>query len=200
MQALADINAAKHIFAVGGDPTEPLGPYTSALEMIQSGIFADFGVQDVSIAGYPEGHPTISNDVLWRALNAKISELKDQELGAVILMQFSFDIDPVVTWLNQLAHENISLPVRIGVPGPAGVKRLLGYARRFGVSSSAGIVKKYGFSLTNLMGSTGPDKFLRDLASEAVNTAFHGDVGVHFYTFGGMTKTADWARSFANDN
>jgi hypothetical protein len=35
------------------------------------------------------------------------------------------------------------------LPGPAGVRRLLRYAARFGVSTSAGIARKYGLSLTS---------------------------------------------------
>src|SRR5699024_1717398 len=152
LQALADVDAAKHVFAVGGDPAEPMGPYGSSLEMLESGIFPDFGVEDVSIAGYPEGHPDISDEVLWRELKGKVNLLTEQNLSTVILTQFGFDTDPVATWLNDFATASISAPVRIGVPGPAGIKRLLGYAKRFGVGTSAGIVKKYGFSLTNLMG------------------------------------------------
>lgn len=198
LQALAEVDAVKHVFAVGGDPDEPMGPYGSSLEMLESGIFADFGVEEVSIAGYPEGHPDIADDVLARELKGKFELLAQQELGAVILTQFGFDTDPVAAWLNELASLNISAPVRIGVPGPAGIKRLLGYARRFGVSSSAGIVKKYGFSLTNLMGSAGPDTFLQNLAQEVAASQYQGDVGVHFYTFGGMAKTAEWIQDFIN--
>lgn len=198
LQALAEVDAIKHVFAVGGDPDEPMGPYGSSLEMLESGIFADFGVEEVSIAGYPEGHPDIADDVLARELKGKFELLAQQELGAVILTQFGFDTDPVAAWLNELASLNISAPVRIGVPGPAGIKRLLGYARRFGVSSSAGIVKKYGFSLTNLMGSAGPDTFLQNLAQEVAASQYQGDVGVHFYTFGGMAKTAEWIQDFIN--
>lgn len=200
LQALADVDAAKHVFAVGGDPEEPMGPYGSSLEMLESGVFADFGVKEVSIAGYPEGHPDIADDVLARELKGKLELLAQQDLGAVILTQFGFDTDPVADWLNELASLNISAPVRIGVPGPAGIKRLMGYARRFGVASSAGIVKKYGFSLTNLMGSAGPDKFLQNLAHEAAVSQYQGDVGVHFYTFGGMAKTAQWIQDFINKN
>lgn len=199
LQALADVDAVKHVFAVGGDPAEPMGPYGSSLEMLQSGIFAQYGVEDVSIAGYPEGHPDISDEVLARELKGKVELLAEQNLSAVVLTQFGFDTDPVAQWLNELAAQNISTPIRIGVPGPAGIKRLLGYAKRFGVASSAGIVKKYGFSLTNLMGSAGPDKFLRNLAEEVAVSNYQGNVGVHFYTFGGMARTAEWAQDFTNN-
>ncbi len=57
--------------------------------------------------------------------------------------------------------------IRVGTPGPAGIKRLLGFARRFGIGANAMIVKKYGFSLTNLMGTAGPDRFVNDLVRAA---------------------------------
>jgi methylenetetrahydrofolate reductase (NADPH) len=95
-------------------------------------------------------------------------------------------------------RRGVDTPVRIGVPGPAGVRRLLGYARRFGVGTSAGIVQKYGFSLTNLLGTAGPDRFLRDLAA-GLDPAVHGQVLLHFYTFGGLRATAEWVREFGTD-
>ncbi|MEF9906894.1 hypothetical protein [Streptomyces sp. P9-A2] len=56
------------------------------------------------------------------------------------------------------------MPVRVGVPGPAGVRRLLRYAARFGIGTSVGIAKKYGLSLTNLVSTAGPDRFIHALA------------------------------------
>lgn len=199
LQALADVGATKHIFAVGGDPAEPTGPYGSSLEMIESGVFPEFGVENVSIAGYPEGHPVSSDEDFISQTRAKLASLAEQNLSSVIITQFGFDIDPVATWLNKLAEEDISVPVRIGVPGPAGIRRLLKFAKRFGVGASAGIALKYGFSLTNLVGSAGPDKFLKELGEQTQVTNFTGDVGVHFYTFGGMARTAEWAQDFTEN-
>lgn len=198
LQALADVDASKYVFAVGGDPAEPMGPYASSLQMIQSGVFPDFGVEEISIAGYPEGHPDISDEVLARELSGKLDELSQQNLSARILTQFGFDTDPIATWLDDMATQDISVPVGIGVPGPAGVKRLLTYARRFGAATSASIVRKYGFSLTNLVGSAGPDKFIGSLAEVVAASDYQGDVGLHFYTFGGMTKTAEWLQDYKN--
>src|SRR5690625_6556690 len=106
-----------------------MGPYGSSLEMLKSGIFAQYGVEDVSIAGYPEGHPDISDEILARELKGKVEVLEEQDLSGVILTQFGFDIDPVAKWLIELAEQNISIPIRIGVPGPAGLKRLLVYVQ-----------------------------------------------------------------------
>ncbi|MBD8043281.1 methylenetetrahydrofolate reductase [Arthrobacter sp. Sa2BUA2] len=192
---LADAGAVEDLFVVGGDPAEPMGPYEDSLGVIRSGLPAAYGARHISIAGYPEGHPDISSGTLWTALLAKAEALQEQGLEASIITQFGFDTAPVLAWLEELRDRGVTIPVRIGVPGPAGIKRLLGYARRFGVGTSAGIAQKYGFSLTNLLGTAGPDRFLRDLAG-TYDPARHGTVQLHFYTFGGLRATAEWVRDF----
>ncbi len=104
-------------------------------------------------------------------------------------------MDPVVAWIERVRDKGIDLPIRIGVPGPAGIKRLITFASRFGVASSAGIAKKYGFSLTNLLGTAGPDRFIKDLAGH-LSAERHGVVKLHFYTFGGVPATTTWVRDF----
>jgi methylenetetrahydrofolate reductase (NADPH) len=194
LAALQAQGASENVFSVGGDPHTPEGPYEGALDVIKTGLLPQYGVKHVSIAGYPEGHPDIKDDVLWAALEGKFAVLREQALPGTILTQFSFDVDPVVAWIEQVRAKGIDLPIRIGVPGPAGIKRLITFAGRFGVKSSAGIAKKYGFSLTNLLGTAGPDRFIKDLAGRL--TPEHGVVKLHFYTFGGVPATTTWVRDF----
>ncbi len=196
LSALAEIGATEHVFAVGGDPATPEGPYPDSLTLIRSGILQKYGVKEVSIAGYPEGHPDIATDVLWRHLEDKSAALKEQGLDAVILTQFSFDTDAVMSWITGVRDRGIETPIRLGTPGPAGIKRLISFASRFGVGANAMIVKKYGFSLTNLLGTAGPDTFVTDLAGLLDAAPSTGDVKLHMYTFGGLEATATWARDF----
>lgn len=208
LSRLQDVGATESVFVVGGDPTTPEGPYEDSYDVIRTGLLLDYGVKEVSIAGYPEGHPDISQEVLWRALDEKSLSLAQQGLKATILTQFAFDTDPVLAWIDQVRARGIDSTIRIGTPGPAGIKRLLGFARRFGIGANAMIVKKYGFSLTNLMGTAGPDKFVTDLSAllaedatgsgtEPGSARAQGPVKLHFYTFGGLLATADWAREYA---
>lgn len=194
---LQEVGATQHIFSVGGDPTTPEGPYEDSLSVIRSGLLPKYGVREVSIAGYPEGHPDIKTEVLWRHLEDKSAALKEQGLDAVILTQFAFDTDPVIDWIKSVRERGIGTEIRIGTPGPAGIKRLLGFARRFGIGANAMIVKKYGFSLTNLMGTAGPDQFVTDLSSLLAQDPSTGSVKLHFYTFGGLLATSEWAREFS---
>lgn len=195
---LQEVGATDSVFAVGGDPAEPEGPYPDSLSVIQTGLLQKYGVKEVSIAGYPEGHPDIAKDVLWRHLEDKSASLKEQGLDATILTQFAFDTDPVIDWVKGVRGRGIDSTIRIGTPGPAGIKRLINFARRFGVGANAMIVKKYGFSLTNLMGTAGPDKFVTDLSALLAEDPTSGEVKLHFYTFGGLKATADWAHQYVD--
>jgi methylenetetrahydrofolate reductase (NADPH) len=150
----------------------------------------------VGVAGYPEGHPRIGIDALAEALHAKVAVLGEQGLVPTVITQFGFDVRPVLAWIRALRQRGIKARVRVGIPGPTPVKRLLSYARRFGVASSAGITRKYGFSLANLIGTAGPDPFVSALA-EDLDPVVHGDVRTHFYTFGAVAATSAWARDFA---
>lgn len=192
--ALKDAGAIENVFSVGGDPNPPFGPYADSLSLIQTGRFQEYGVKHVSIAGYPEGHPDIPTDDLWHHLTAKYAALTEAGLGSTVLTQFLFDVDATIAWIEQVRERGVDSLIRIGVPGPAGIKRLLAFATRFGVGANAMIVKKYGFSLTNLMGTAGPDKFISELNDRL--TPAHGEVGLHFYAFGGLGATAQWIRDF----
>ena len=194
----ADVPGVREVFLIGGDPPTPQGPYPDALSVLRSGLLEQHGVRAVGIAGYPEGHPAIPDHALWGALADKYLELEARGLSGSITTQFAFDADAVLGWVRQVREGGIDLPVRVGVPGPAGVRRLLGFAARFGVGTSASIAKKYGLSLANLMGTAGPDRFMHTLAA-AYDPALHGELKVHFYTFGGLRASAEWITRFQEE-
>lgn len=195
LTALQDARGHEEVFVVGGDPATPEGPYSDSLEVINSGLLQQHGVQRVGISGYPEGHPDISAAALWSALEGKFAVLQEQQIPGTIITQFGFDADATLAWAEQVRQRGIDLPIRVGVPGPAGVKRLLSYAKRFGVGTSTSIAKKYGLSITNLMSTAGPDAYLSALAA-GHDPARHGELELHFYTFGGLKATADWVTDF----
>ena len=192
--ALREDGTTRDVFVVGGDPAQPEGPYRSSLDVIRTGLLEKYGIGSVSISGYPEGHPDISDDLLWSAMAGKSREIAERGITGNVVTQFSFDADAVVAWIEQVRDRGITVPIRVGVPGPTGVRRLLAFAGRFGVASSATIARKYGLSLTNLLGTAGPDQFIRRL-SDRLND-HHGEVRLHFYTFGGLRQTAAWIREF----
>lgn len=185
----------RQIFVIAGDASTPLGPYSDSLALIRSGLLETHGIHTVGIAGYPEGHPDISEAVLWRSLVDKVAALHASNLNCEIVTQFGFDPEPVLTWLTRLRREGINVPVRIGLPGPAKISALLRFAARCGVGASAKVLSKYGISMTRLIGSAGPDQLLDALSAEH-SLDLHGKVYVHLYSFGGLQQTADWAAAY----
>lgn len=181
-------------FVIAGDPSEPEGPYFDSSALIASGAFERAGIRAIGIGGHPEGHPNMSPEQCWSVLTSKCSEIEARGMAPLIVTQFGFDPDAFLVWLKELRARGIDAPVRIGVPGPAGIKRLLAFAARCGVGASTSVLKKYGISVTNLLGTAGPDKlvdaFARGLGAE------HGKVRLHFYPFGGLTKTLEWIHGY----
>jgi methylenetetrahydrofolate reductase (NADPH) len=184
----------RRCFLVAGDPPEPQGPFSDSMSLISSGIFESSGVKAIGIGGHPEGHPIMSNDQCWSVIDEKVAAIKARGMAPLIVTQFGFDADPVLRWLETLRTRDIDVPVRIGVPGPAGIKRLLKFAAHCGVGASASVMKKYGLSITNLLGSAGPDKLVDALAAGLSDQ--HGKVRLHFYPFGGVTKTVEWIAGY----
>ena len=187
------------LFVVAGDLAAPVGPYIDSLSVIRSGLIEKHGFKSVGIAGHPDGHPDVSEDVLWDAMLAKIAEIEARGLGTQIVTQFSFDAQAVLRWLGEVRSRGVQVPVRIGIPGPTSVRTLLRYATRCGVAASAGVVAKYGLSLSKLLGNAGPDKFL-DQLSVGLDPAATGVVHLHLFPFGGFAKVADWMEQFCRSS
>jgi methylenetetrahydrofolate reductase (NADPH) len=184
----------RRCFVVAGDPPEPQGPFSDSMALIGSGVFEGAGVKAIGIGGHPEGHPIMSEDQCWAVIDQKVAAIEARGMAPLIVTQFAFDAEPVLRWLEALRARGIDAPVRIGVPGPAGIKRLLKFAAHCGVGASASVMKKYGLSITNLLGSAGPDKLVDSFAAQL--SPAHGKVRLHFYPFGGMKPTVDWVAGY----
>src|SRR5262249_18564674 len=63
----------ERILIIAGDRDRPAGDYHSALEVIDGGLLQRRGINEIGIAGYPEGHPRIPQQDLDRALMDKIA-------------------------------------------------------------------------------------------------------------------------------
>ena len=184
----------KRCFVIAGDPSEAEGPYSDSSALLASGIFERNGITAIGIGGHPEGHPNMTEAQCWAVLERKSAEIIERGMAPLIVTQFVFDADIVLDWLDKLRALGIDAPVRVGVPGPAGIKTLVRFAARCGVGASASVLAKYGISISKLIGSTGPDKlvdrFARRLGPQ------HGPVRLHFYPFGGLEKTVEWINDY----
>jgi methylenetetrahydrofolate reductase (NADPH) len=184
----------RRCFIVAGDPSVPEGPFADTLSVLATGAFEQAGIRAIGIGGHPDGHPAMSRQQCWDVLAVKIADISARSMAPLIVTQFSFDATRVLDWLGDLRRFGIDAPVRIGVTGPTSIRRLLAYATYCGVAASASVMKKYGTSLTNLLTTAKPDKFVNHLARELGPE--HGKVRLHFYPFGGIAATAEWIAEY----
>jgi methylenetetrahydrofolate reductase (NADPH) len=198
LAGLRKAGASESVLVVAGDPAQPEGPYPDAAAVIGSGLLEEHGVRQASMAGHPGGHPAVADGALWAALDAKATALRQRGLGGEVITQFGFDATRVLAWLAEVRARGIGLTVRVSVPGPATLPRLLAIASRCGVTVSAPAARNYGFSLTEPAGTAGPDRFVRELAS-GYDPRSHGEVKLHFNAFGGFTATTEWISRFRLD-
>jgi methylenetetrahydrofolate reductase (NADPH) len=162
---------------------------------MQSGVFQKAGIFRVAIAGFPEGNPHISETALQEALAAKVHFARTTGLQLSIVTQFCFKPEPIVDWLQRLRSRGIDIPVRVGLAGPAGLMTLARYAMRCGIGNSLHVLTENS-SFAKLLIEKGPEPIIRGIAApperEKTNPLPPGVAGLHFFVFGGFTKTVDW--------
>jgi methylenetetrahydrofolate reductase (NADPH) len=204
LSRLASGANVRRVLVIAGDRERAVGPFSGAIELIESGLLQRHGIVEVGIAGYPDGHPRLSPDTLIRALTAKIEAAEQTGLRATITTQFAFDPAAILQWLRRLRDLGIEHPVRIGMAGPADVATLLRYARRCGVRASAQSLARHAGLLKHLLGVGAPDRIVRALAeangpidAQPEGNAGIGRVSAHFFSFGGTAATARWAAAAA---
>ncbi|HEY4355282.1 MAG TPA: methylenetetrahydrofolate reductase [Acidobacteriaceae bacterium] len=183
------------ILAIGGDRAKPAGPFDSTLAVMQSQAFQYAGITRMAVAGFPEGHPSIPDEVLLEALAAKARFADADGLQFSIVTQFCFKAEPIVNWLRNLRALGIHHPVRIGLAGPAGLLTLTRYALRCGVGNSLRVLTEHP-SFAKLLTEKGPEPIILDLAQACGCSGDEGSAltvhGLHMFVFGGLTKTVDW--------
>jgi methylenetetrahydrofolate reductase (NADPH) len=188
--------SVRRVLIIAGDRAEPAGPFHAAIELIESGLLQDCGIQDIGIAGYPDGHPRIASLDLDRALAAKVEAAGQTGLRVHVVTQFAFAAEPILGWLARLRDLGIDNPVRIGFAGPTTLTGLLRFARICGVKTSAQALARNAGLAKNMFARMTPDRLVRPIAEACANGQF-GEVTPHLYSFGGLAATIRWAAAVA---
>ena len=178
------------ILVIGGDVTEPLGPYGDALDVIASGLTAKHGIRRIGIAGYPDGHPDIETRALNRALEAKLAACRKTATDPYIVTQFSFQARSIIDWCRAIHDKHPDLRIHAGIPGPAKLRTLLRFARICGVQSSMKKLlanKKTGL---DLLRGAAPWEQLEAIGQYRLETG--RPLSAHLFTFGGLIEAVSW--------
>jgi len=175
------------IFVPAGDKTPPEGEYDAALPLLRD--LTDLGrpFPEIGITGYPETHPLISDDIT-------VQSMWDKRLHATqIVSNLVFDPEAVDSWLTRMRLRGMTLPVWLGIPGPAERTKLVSMATKIGVGDSTRFLMKHKGALFRLAapgGFTG-ERFLEKCAP-ALAKPDAQVVGLHVFTFNQIAETEQW--------
>lgn len=190
----ADID---QVLVIAGDVEHPLGPFHDSGQLLATGLLEKHGIRRVGIAGYPEGHPTITRETLAEALQGKLGLARKAGLEIYVVTQFGFEAKPIADWLRRFRADGVGVPVRVGLAGPASIATLAKFAIRCGIGASIRTLTKGHSSVTRLLVEAGPERIMRSLV---LTGHALGIEGLHLFTFGGTARSAAWLRALQDGN
>ena len=178
------------VFVPGGDASHPAGPFDGALPLLErlAELGSPFG--RIGITGYPESHPKIHDDVTIQAMWDK------RRHASYIVSNVCFDPAALARWVQRIRARGVTLPVYVGLAGPAERTRLLRMAAVAGASESARFITRHpGWILRFWVpGGYSPDRLL-DRAAAVLAAPESGVAGLHIFTFNQLQQAEQWRRA-----
>ena len=182
---------------LAGGVAAPHGDFHCSMQLLETGIFDRAGFKRLHVAGHPEGNrdidPDGSDKNVLQALHwkQKFNETTDAEMA--LATQFCFEAKPVIAWADALRDAGVTLPVHIGVAGPAKLQTLIKFAMACGVGASLRVLQKRALDVTKLVLPYEPTEFLTELAQHKAANPDFNITQVHFFPLGGIKSNATWA-------
>ncbi|WP_298912230.1 methylenetetrahydrofolate reductase [uncultured Roseobacter sp.] len=199
-QGEADV---KQALLLAGGVASPHGDFDSSMQLMETGLFDAAGFERLHVAGHPEGNRDIDADGSMSNVTAALKWKNDfqsrTDAKMALATQFAFDAKPIIKWADDLAAEGITLPVHIGIAGPAKLQTLIKFAIACGVGPSLKVLQKRAMDVTKLLLPYEPTEVVAELAA---HKAAHPDFNisnVHFFPLGGIKTNATWAIQHGGD-
>lgn len=172
-------------FVMGGDAKDR-GEIHDGLALLRLMDEVGHPFEALGVAGYPEGHPSIPEEILLSSLREK------QMYASYLTTQMSFDSTAISSWISRIRGVGVTLPVHLGLPGAVDVRRLLRVATRIGVGGSLRYLGKNRQLLRLLFRrSFTPERLLRSLGPTLADP--ETDVrALHLFTFNQVAATVTW--------
>lgn len=191
----ADVGVRQALVLAGGINT-PRGAFTDSMQLLETGLFDAHGFTHLHVAGHPEGNrdidPSGGETGVSAALAWKNAFQTRTDASMAIATQFCFEAAPVIAWAERIRAAGVTLPVHIGIAGPAKLQTMIKFAMACGVGPSLRVLQRRAADLTKLMTPFEPTEILAELAR---HKAAHPDFAierVHFFPLGGIGATTDY--------
>ena len=178
------------VFVPGGDASHPAGPFEGALPLLER--LAEMGrpFGRIGITGYPERHPKIHDDITIQAMWDK------RKYATYIVSNVCFDAAALGRWIGRIRARGVTLPLYVGLAGPAERTRLLRMAAVAGASESARFITRHPGLILRFWvpGGYSPDRLL-ERAAAALVAPSSGVAGLHLFTFNQLQQAEQWRRA-----
>lgn len=193
-QGEADVRQA---LLLAGGVDKPLGAFESSIQLIESGEFDRAGFTRLHVAGHPEGNRDIDPNGGRANVDAALQWKQDfssrTDAEMAIATQFAFEAEPIIAWANSLREAGITLPVHIGIAGPAKLQTLIKFSIACGVGNSLRVLQRRAKDVTKLLLPFEPTDVIRDIAAHKARNPDFAITNVHFFPLGGIKTNAHWA-------
>lgn len=185
----------RNALCVAGDITAEKPAFNSSLEVLQTGLFAKYGFKQIGVAGHPEGSKAIGEERVEQALRGKAEFAKDAPFELHFATQFGFDPTAFTDWEAATDAKGITMPIHVGMAGPASMRQLAKFAMLCGVGASMRFLTSRMGAISNLLTTQAPDEMVTALARHRAEHPSCRMKKIHFFAFGGVAKAAKWANA-----
>ncbi len=190
----------KQALLLAGGVTNPVGEFHCSMQLMETGLFDQAGFERLHVAGHPEGNRDIDRDggmknvedaLRWKQA---FSERTDAQMA--LATQFAFDADGIIAWAQGLRDAGLTtLPVHVGIAGPAKLQTLIKFAVACGVGPSLKVLQKRAMDVSKLLLPYEPTDVLTRLADHKAETPDSPIEAVHFFPLGGIKTCATWTQA-----
>ena len=184
---------------LAGGVDRPLGNLSNSMELLSTGLFEKYGFERLHVAGHPEGNkdidPNGSDINVMNALKWKQDYSKDTTAKISIATQFLFESKPVIDWANKILSNGITLPINVGIAGPAKLQTMIKFAIACGVGPSLRVLERRAKDITKLLFPFEPTNILTELADYKEKNPNTNIEGIHFFPLGGIEKSSDFLKN-----
>ena len=196
IKAYAGEAGVREALVLAGGPATPVGAFDSAMQLLETGLFEKHGYRRLHVAGHPEGNRDIDPKGGTEAVDAAVRWKQEYARATgteiALVTQFAFDAAPVIGWAERLAADGITLPIHVGIAGPAKLQTLIKFAIACGVGPSLGVLQKRAKDLSKLLRPMEPTEVATALAA---HRAAHPESLIdrlHIFPLGGIATAAEW--------
>lgn len=182
---------------LAGGVSRPVGKFESSMQLLETGLFDKAGFKRLHVAGHPEGNRDIDPSGGTANVDAALKWKNDfnqrSDAEMAIATQFAFESGPIIEWANGVQDAGVTIPIHIGIAGPAKLQTLIKFAIACGVGPSLKVLQKRAMDVTKLVLPYEPTDVVSELAAyKAANPNFAVS-HVHFFPLGGIKTCANWA-------